>query len=357
MYVLIPSYEPCEKLIILVSDINKRTDYKILIVDDGSGPKYQKYFEIAKVLGCVVLHHYENKGKGEALKTGFKYLLSEGINDSIVCADSDGQHDIQDIIRIADKIDSNKNEMILGVRKFDGEIPAKSRLGNSLTAFLFNRITKLNITDTQTGLRGYPASMLPWLLSVEGSRYDYEFNLLLKSVQDNISIKQIPILTIYENNNECSHFHPIRDSVRVYIPLLKFSISSFISAIIDFILLFVFQGLTGSLFLGVIFARAISSIFNYSVNKILVFKAKGVGHMQSAPKYFSLVVVIMLLNYLLLSFMANYLYVPTVLAKILTELILFILSYSIQKKFVFLKREKVKLKYKKDCIRLPEKQK
>lgn len=336
MLILIPSYEPNETLLHVITELKEKTDYTVLVVDDGSGDNYACLFKKAEELGSTVLHHKENKGKGAALKTGFDYVLTHFSEEGVVCADSDGQHKTEDIIRVAESIDGSKSEMILGVRQFEDNVPLKSRLGNSLTAFLFASLTKINLSDTQTGLRGYPSSMLTWLLAVEGTRFEYEFNLLLKAKDAGISVRQIPIRTIYENNNKGTHFHPIRDSVRVYVPLLKFSFSSLASAIIDFILLFVFQAATGSLFFGVVLARVFSSVFNYTVNRLLVFKVSNVSHTQSAPKYFSLVLVMMFLNYCLLALLTKFLFVPSVLAKILTEMTLFLLSYSVQKKFVFI---------------------
>jgi putative flippase GtrA len=118
-------------------------------------------------------------------------------------------------------------------------------------------------------------------------------------------------------------------------PILKFCGSSIISAVLDFTLLFVFQWLTGSLFWGVVMARIISSIFNYCVNKILVFNTKNVSNTQSAPRYFGLVIVIMMLNYCLLALMTNIVGIPDVPAKLLTEIMLFVMSYTAQKFFVF----------------------
>lgn len=338
MIVLIPSYEPNESLIDLITKLKEETDYTVLVVDDGSDETYSHIFRAAQERGCIVLRHPINAGKGAALKTGFAHIAQEYSGESVVCADSDGQHRIEDIIRVADAIDQSRNEMVLGCRQFDGKIPVKSRVGNSITAFLFGAITKTPISDTQTGLRGYPYSMLGWLLSVEGARFEYELNLLLKAKEAGIAIKQIPILTIYENDNKGTHFHPVKDSIRVYLPLFKFSLSSFLSGILDFTLLFVFQAMTGSLFLGVAIARAISSVFNYTVNRHLVFKSKGVSKQQSALKYFSLVMVIMLLNYCLLAFLSGVLRFPTAISKILVELILFILSYLVQKRLIFIRK-------------------
>jgi glycosyltransferase involved in cell wall biosynthesis len=92
MTVLIPSFEPTDKLTILISDIRKLCGFPILIVDDGSGETFAPIFKKAEEAGCTVLRHAKNTGKGEALKTGFRYLLSLPINEGVVCADSDGQH-------------------------------------------------------------------------------------------------------------------------------------------------------------------------------------------------------------------------------------------------------------------------
>ncbi|MDF2566559.1 MAG: glycosyl transferase family 2 [Oscillospiraceae bacterium] len=339
MKVLIPAYEPTKKMLVLIQQIQNETNYQILIIDDGSGEKYQEIFHQAQEFGCIVLKHFCNKGKGEALKTGFAYLLSQKENDAVVCADCDGQHHIEDIIKVANAIEQNKNQIVLGTRRFKGKVPFKSRFGNTITAWTFALFTGKKIADTQTGLRGYPCSMLKWLCSVEGSRFEYEFNLLMSAIDFKYEIKQIPILTIYDNNNRGTHFRPVVDSARIYWILLKFCTASSISAVLDFSLLFTFKTLTESLLFGVVVARIVSSVLNYYLNKKMVFKVKDISLTQSAPKYFGLVLVIMIANYLLLSLLVQEAHIPVIAAKILTELILFNVSYIIQKRFIF-KKEK-----------------
>lgn len=343
MIILIPAYEPTEKMLSLVRELKSRTNYKILIIDDGSGNRFKELFDKVEEYGCTVLHHSENKGKGEALKTGFNYIYSECQPDRVVCADSDGQHQVDDIIKLADTIDDSKKEMVLGVRQFKGNVPFKSRFGNSISAFSFKLATGISLNDTQTGLRGYPYNLMPWLCSVDGKRFEYELNLLLRAKESGISINQLTIATIYENNNKGTHFRPIHDSVSVLMPIFKFCSSSIISGILDFILFFLFRWLTSSLFYGVVLARVISSIFNYFINKIFVFDAKNTSSRQSAPKYFGLVIVIMLLNYCLMAFWTNIVGMPEFLAKLLTEAILFTMSYTVQKLFVFNKDDKITL--------------
>jgi len=343
MTVLIPSYEPANRLLDLIKELRIKTDYNILIVDDGSGGNYRDIFKSAEDSGCIVLTHEINQGKGAALKTGFAYLRENNLGENIVCADSDGQHCVEDIIKIAAEINGEKDEMVLGVRSFDNKTPFKSRFGNRISAFLFTAASGTALSDTQTGLRGYPFSMLDWLISKKGNRFEYELNLLLEAGSSGIAIKQIGIQTIYENQNKGTHFRPFLDSARVLAPVFKFfakyGASSFTAFIIDFFLLFLIEYWTGSRFFGVVLARIISSAYNYSVNRIIVFKASRIPKKQSAPKYFSFVAVIMFLNYFLLSFLCDIVKMPETGAKILTEMIFFIISYTVQRLFVFKKRK------------------
>lgn len=335
MTVLIPAYEPTNKLLNLLAELRSKTDYNIIIVDDGSGNDYGYIFKSAEKLGCTILMHEQNQGKGAALKKGFAYLRQNCIGENVVCADSDGQHCVDDIIKIAGEIDGKKNEMVLGVRLFDNHVPIKSRFGNTISALLFKVASGISLSDTQTGLRGYPFAMLDWLAEQKGNRFEYELNLLLEAANTGMSIKQIVIHTIYENKNKGTHFRPFIDSIRVLSPVIQFLASSFTAGILDFILLFLFKYLTGSLFFGVVFARIISSVYNYIINRFFVFKSKKTSNKQSALKYFSLVVVIMFLNYFLLAFLSGSVKVPEVGAKLLTEIILFIMSYTVQRFFIF----------------------
>jgi len=213
--VVIPSYEPTGKLLATVSMLRDQSDYRIVIVDDGSGENYRALFDQAEALGCVVLRHDVNRGKGAALKTAFAWMAQHYPDEPLVCADSDGQQRIGDIRKIADAIAPDRREMVLGMRRFEGKVPVRSRFGNWFMRFVFRVLARIHIYDTQSGLRGYPASLLPWLISVGGDRFEYETNLLLHARAAGVTYREIRIETIYENNNEGSHFKPVRDSARI----------------------------------------------------------------------------------------------------------------------------------------------
>jgi glycosyltransferase involved in cell wall biosynthesis len=336
MTVLIPAYEPDDRLLELIGRLKAYTNLPIVVVDDGSGESYKRIFQAVKEAGCTVLTHLTNQGKGRALKTGFQYIQESGQADGVVCADSDGQHLPEDIVRIAETLRERDNEIILGSRQFTGKVPLRSRFGNTMTRLVYSITTGMKIYDTQTGLRGYSAKMLSWLCRIPGERFEYEMNLLLEAKAAGYSMHEVPIQTVYVNENKSSHFRPIADSLRVYIPVLKFSLSSMASTVIDYLLLFLLQYMSSNLLLSVVGARVVSALVNYSTNRKYVFAGRqDVSMRQSLSQYAALAVLILWLNYGLLHVLYEVWGLPLLPAKVLTEASMFLFSYWSQKRFIF----------------------
>lgn len=336
MMVLIPAYEPNERLIELINGLKAMCNYNIVIVNDGSGEAYNNIFTRAKDIGCTVLNHKVNKGKGQALKTGFNYIKETTEKEGVVCADCDGQHLPKDIIKIGETISKHHNSIILGTRRFIGDVPFRSTFGNSITRAVFSFASGAKIFDTQTGLRGFSTNMLQWLCCISGQRFEYEMNMLLEAIPSGYNFHEVDINTVYLEQNKSSHFHALKDSVRVYLPILKFSLSSILSAILDFILLGIIQFYTSNLLIAVVGARIFSAMFNYTINKVYVFsKFKNSSIKKSLPKYFLLAVVVMLANYSIIHMYNIFLGIPLFYAKLFTELTIFSFSFWSQRKFVF----------------------
>ncbi|MBR1555103.1 MAG: bifunctional glycosyltransferase family 2/GtrA family protein [Oscillospiraceae bacterium] len=331
---LIPAYQPDKELIQVISGLAER-NFMVITVDDGSGQAYESIFRLASVKS-VVLTHEVNQGKGEALKTGIRYIM-EQIKEPylIVTADADGQHQIQDILNVCAEAEQHPESLVLGSRKFEGDVPLRSRFGNAVTRTVYRLCSGVSIYDTQTGLRAFTNQLTEKMLSVEGSRYEYEMNVLMYSAKTGIPIREVWISTVYLNENASSHFHAVRDSFRIYKEILKFSASSFISFLIDYGLFCLFSALTGKMMLSNVIARIFSSIVNYTLNKKLVFCSQE-KTAESAVKYFLLAGVILLCNTLILKGF-SLIGLNAYLAKILTEIILFVCSYLIQHKFIFRK--------------------
>ncbi|WP_026554935.1 bifunctional glycosyltransferase family 2/GtrA family protein [Arthrobacter sp. 35W] len=335
MIILIPAYEPDEKLLDLVAALDEAGGaVHVVVVNDGSGPGYEQLFAQARLLGARVIGYPNNHGKGQALKTGFGYIAAHFPGQDVVCADSDGQHGVPDILRVAAAVRSTQ-AMVLGERRFDGEVPLRSRIGNGATRLFFGLATGARLHDTQTGLRGYPARLLPWLQSIHGDRYEYELNLLLEARQQGIPMESITIATIYLQHNESSHFRPLQDSLRIYAPLVKFSLSSLGGFAVDLALFLVLNAATGSLLLAVAGARAVSAGVNFAINRTLVFpEGRTTPLGRSAVRYLALVLLLMGANYCLL-FALTEAGLPALPAKLLTEIGLFLASFALQKRFLF----------------------
>ncbi|MEU8662843.1 bifunctional glycosyltransferase family 2/GtrA family protein [Actinoplanes philippinensis] len=335
MIVLIPAYQPDDRLVHLVSRLSR---HRILLVDDGSGRPYAQVFERARLAGAEVITLPANRGKGFALKTGFAHIVAHHPDEDVVCADSDGQHRVEDIEAVAARLSTSPAAMVLGVRRFTGPVPARSRFGNAATRVLFRMVTGLAVTDTQTGLRGYPARMLGWLDRVPGDRFEYELKLLLRAARERLPVEEVEIATVYLDGNSSSHFRPVIDSARIYGPLLAFAGSSLLAFAVDAALLAVLVSLTGRLVTSAIAARLISATLNYTVNRAAVFGGGGrTPHRRAAPRYAALAVASLTANVLLLEWLTAATGSLAV-AKVLTELALFLAGFAVQRIFVFGRR-------------------
>ena len=340
-YVVIPAYQPDNKLIKLVEKIHDKSDFKILIIDDGSSPACQKIFDKASQY-ATILRHEVNQGKGHALKTAFQFIKEQNSYGTVVTADADGQHKIWDIFRTANKASENPNKLILGVRAFTGKVPLRSRFGNSLTKALFKLQTGVGVTDTHTGLRAFTTNLIPFMLKIEGQRYEYEMNMLLEASRQ-YEILEVPIETIYINDNEGSHFRPIRDGLMIYKNIFKFALSSFSSFLVDYLvyaiaILFLSTVPTGlRIFLANGLARVTSSIFNYSTNKKLVFKNED-SLVKTGMGYFGLAVGLFVLDTLLIRLFYAVFGMNLLIVKIIVGILLFAVSWTVQKKFIFKER-------------------
>ncbi|HEX3744042.1 MAG TPA: glycosyltransferase [Bryobacteraceae bacterium] len=337
--VLIPSYQPGDALETLVDALLERGFETIVVVNDGSGLEFDAIFQRAARSSRVhLVEHGVNLGKGAALKTGLNYALVKcpGCR-GVVTADGDGQHHPDDIVRVAEALPGNGDALILGVRSFSGTVPLRSRLGNNLTRGLMRVMVGQRLTDTQTGLRGIPVRLIPHLLHVPSSGYEFELDMLLACKHQNIPVVQIPIRTIYLGNNESSHFHPILDSMRIYFLLLRFSMLSLCTAVVDNAVFAVAFRATGSTARSMVAGRLVAMTFNYLGVRRTVFHSQQ-PHSRVLPKYVALVAFNALISYSMIEFFHRTFGVPVIPAKLFSEGLLFIANFAIQRDIIFTRR-------------------
>lgn len=332
MIILIPAYEPDLRLFRLVQSLRAAdATATILIVDDGSGPAFQGVFAVAEEAGATVLGFAANRGKGAALRFGFAWARHHRPGESVVCADCDGQHTPEDILRVGAAV--RPGTIVLGGRRFTGAVPLRSRVGNTISRWLFRAVTSTAVHDTQTGLRGIPADLLDWLASVPGERFEYEFTVLLRAKDAGVRLHEVEIATVYLAENASSHFRPVRDSLRIYAPLLGFAASSLTSYVIDLVLVVGLQAVTGNLLASVVAARLVSAAYNFQVNRRAVFDYRGDSR-RAGLRYGVLAAGLLAINYVLLAGLVG-LGWGVAPAKIAVEAVLFVASYVAQYRFVF----------------------
>ena len=220
--VLIPAYRPDEKLIETLRALSE-FEYALLVVDDGSGSDYDPVFIEAAQYARVV-RYTPNRGKGSALKRGIRCAWKCFPNASyLITADADGQHRPDDIQKVSEKLHT-VGGFVIGSRAFVGEVPLRSRFGNTVTRSVYRVVSGVKVQDTQTGLRGFARDLWSWLVKIPGSRYEYEMNVLMSAARDQIKIEEVEIETVYENDNSSSHFRPLQDSVKIYKEIFRFAL-------------------------------------------------------------------------------------------------------------------------------------
>ncbi len=331
--VVVPAYQPDARLVGLVDDLHEALPgCRVLVVDDGSGPDYVAVFAQARAQGAVVVTHQVNNGKGQALRTGLARAATTWPGADVVCADADGQHTPADIRAVATRVRTT-GHMTLGVRRFTGRVPLRSKVGNTATALLFAGATGWRLRDTQTGLRGFPAGELAWLQTVPGDRYEYELSQLLEAHERGLAVEEVEIATVYEPGNTSSHFRPIQDSARIYAPLLRFIGASLASFVIDWVGVVVLMALSGNLLTSVVVARIISGTANFFLNR-RVFRAQAGTVGRTAVRYLGLALVLLAASYLMLRVLTG-LGLGVGTAKVVGDGTVYVISYLAQRHLVF----------------------
>jgi len=207
---VIPAYQEKKH----IDDVVRRTRDKIdnvLVVDDGSNDKTA---ERAREAGAEVIVHPQNRGKGEAIKTGLRHFLNRQF-DWVFILDADGQHRPEEIDRfLAAAVSATEPKLILGNRMNDvSSMPLVRRIVNRYMSKKISRVCRQDIPDTQCGFRMLHRQLIPDLL--EGAdRFEYESEMLIIASRKGFRIDSVSISTVY--SDEVSSIHPVRDTLRFF---------------------------------------------------------------------------------------------------------------------------------------------
>ncbi|MFD2726860.1 DUF2062 domain-containing protein [Hyunsoonleella rubra] len=213
--VLIPTYNNERTLKRVLDGVLEITD-RVIAVNDGSTDNTKNILEGYPQIEKVYIQ--KNKGKGNALREGFKRAVELGY-DFAITIDSDGQHFPEDISVFMGELErsENKNMLLIGARNMSQEgVPGKSSFGNKFSNFWFWFETGIKLTDTQSGFRLYPLKAIDKLRLVT-NKFEYEVEVMVKAAWEGIEVKNVPIQVLYDENERVSHFRPFKDFTRISI--------------------------------------------------------------------------------------------------------------------------------------------
>lgn len=358
--VVLPSLDPDEKLLAVIDGLLEYGFKDIILINDGSKPENMHYFETAATHPEVhLLHHEVNKGKGAALKNAFHWFLENRPDFlGVVTVDGDNQHHPEDTRACVEKM-VQTGRIVLGCRDFSlPHVPARSKFGNNFTCSVFRFFVGMKISDTQTGLRAFPRDVLSAMCAVSGDRFEYETNMLLAMKDQGLVHEEVKIRTVYIEENKSSHFRTFRDSWRIYRLILRhffqYTLSSMISASVEMVLVYLLTlVLPGTLpwfaltAIPAVTGRVVSSLLNFFLNKKLVFHSH-VNTGKALLRYYMLVVPMLLLQLGMTHGIFTLLCIndgqPILRTGVhmTVMVILFIVSYFIQKRWVFTQNRKKK---------------
>lgn len=355
--ILIPTLNPDKELPQYIKNILDSGFQHVIVVNDGSGRECDDIFESIMAMNAqemdgkiVIFPHAVNLGKGRALKNGINYYLSH-LDDKyaeccgIITVDSDGQHLVEDVIKVSDILETeSKRIVVLGSRDFTlKNVPLKSRFGNRLTCGIFGLLFGKKLGDTQTGLRAFSNDVLGDVIQLQGERFEYETNVLIECVKRKISIQEVVINTVYSDNNSGTHFRPLVDSFKIYRLIFKKFLGYILASLSSFLVDCTLFGIlcrilqfsaSANIWIATIGARCVSAVFNYLVNKCIVFEYKQKG--ISAPiQYALLCVFIMFLSGTGVNLLYEIWGGNEVVIKCMVDAILFCVSYFVQDRLIF----------------------
>ena len=355
--IVLPSLDPDAKFRGVLDGLIEKGFEHIVIVNDGSAAENLHWFEeAAQHENCTVLHHEVNKGKGRALKNAFAYVV-ENLPDveGVITIDGDGQHLLEDIVACGERMLKESDGVVLGCRDFNQPgIPPRSVAGNKTTSRFFKILFNIKLADTQTGLRAIPAKYLKAFCEIDGERFEYETNMLLNMKRMGIPFIEQSIATVYDPDDYSSHYNAVKDSLRIFKVMLKFLfsgtgfryvVSGLCSWVVDNgLYLLLLAMLSASMLPAVastisqITARVLSSLFNFNMNAFYVFRSKD-KYWRSMFKYYCLCIPQTIISVIGLTALISALSISLPLlatgVKVVLELLIMLLSYYIQKKWVF----------------------
>ena len=349
--IVIPAYNPPASFAGYIPKLTAAGFDKIIVVNDGSRTdKLPVFLKIGRT-DAILLTHEENRGIGAALKTGMEYYQEHfrGETDGIITLNSDRLTPVEDVKKMAESL-HNEQQMgsyavVVGTRDFSSHLVTDYDYRmNTLMKLIYHMLMGVRLGDPMSGVFGIPDLRVQHCLDVPAERYSYETAMLMSF--EKIGFLQVPIRYIsFEKGYE--KVRGPRDTFGIILTVVKkfalYSITSLMASVVDIIMFSIFTGITfrGSMFAilySTICARLISASVNYLLTKHFVFHFKSDKAQQSAKsasEFMLLSAAQCLLSAVVVSVLKGLLGGSAVGLKVITDIVLFFLSYKIQHKYIF----------------------
>lgn len=235
---VIPAYNEEKTIASVVSEALKHVA-DVLVVDDGS---VDRTAYVAMEAGARVISIPRNTGKGHALSIGLTTAALNG-SEVVVCLDSDGQHDPNDIPKIVEPIADGRADMVIGSRFLDAHsrdlIPAYRRIGQGVLTIATNMGSAVKITDSQSGYRAFRRDILRSFDYAE-TGMGVESEMVRSAARRGLKIEEVPITARYEGldtstlkpgNHGMTVLGSVIREIRSEHPLLYFGLGGLIMTI------------------------------------------------------------------------------------------------------------------------------
>lgn len=226
--VIIPTYNNAGTLNRVLNELIPLTQ-NVIVINDGSTDHTATILEKYTFFKIVTLG--QNKGKGNALKTGFKTARALGFEYAI-SMDSDGQHFPDDLPVFLDALENRRSGdpeiLVVGSRKMDDpSVPQKSNFGNRCSTFWFKVETGIELQDTQCGYRLYPLKVVNEL-NLKTEKFELEIEVLVKAVWKGVNVINLPVKVLYDPQERVTHFRPFEDVARITLLNIWFVIVAYV---------------------------------------------------------------------------------------------------------------------------------
>jgi len=195
MYVaLVPSYNEEDHIKELIARLKKIPNLKTIVVDDGSADSTG---DVVKRLGVTLIKHAKNKGKAEAIKTGFDYILKNYSKvNYVVLLDADMQYYPEDAIKLIKPLENGEADFVTGYRDWS-TVPFRHRLGNFVWKTTFNLLFGTNFKDTNCGYMALNRRTMEVMSRILHGGYILENAMFVEAVKRRLRVNQVPVRVVY----------------------------------------------------------------------------------------------------------------------------------------------------------------